>query len=279
MKRTIFTAVLLTFQSLIFGQTIPNNDFENGADSTSATSWQTINDVAPSTEGFNRVSDSFSGNYAAKLKTFDFFGNTIPGIATLGEVQIGSVRGGIAFPHRPNKLTGYYKHPGTQDNSLIWVYFIKNNGGSVDTIGQGIFTPSGNITQYTAFEINIAYTNSDTPDSMNIVLLSDENLVGSELYVDKLTFDYASSTTEELEFQKNIKVYPNPSNGIFNISNKNQQSTTNLKIINTLGKVIRSQELSLKNNQINISKEPEGIYFLQITNSQNHIITKKIIKK
>jgi uncharacterized repeat protein (TIGR01451 family) len=65
----------------------------------------------------------------------------------------------------------------------------------------------------------------------------------------------------------NILIYPNPSTGLFNLS-----ATVNVEVYNIIGELI-----STTNNTktIDLSNEPNGIYFVKL----NGITTKKIIKK
>ncbi len=72
-----------------------------------------------------------------------------------------------------------------------------------------------------------------------------------------------------------IQVYPNPSNNeiLFNLnSSLNPNEIIEIKIINTLGSIVRSE--NLYNNQtlqrIQISNLNNGYYFLQINTSTKH---------
>lgn len=270
MKNTILIISALFINALLFGQTIPNGDFELGTDSLTLEDWHTINELANG-PGFTRTTDSYFGNYAVKLYTFDFGGN-IPGVATLGNIGMGYVSGGIHFPYKPEKLTGVYKHPTPSDSSLIWIYFLKVCKASVDTIGQGSFTPAGSVDSYTDFEININYTSSDTPDSMNIVLLSDQNKLGSTFYIDKLKFEYEASYINNKTESYDISIYPNPSKGIFYVNNIFEP--VKIEIYDIMGKTIYISVISEINNSINLSSEPRGIYFIKAVTKKGIIIKK-----
>ncbi len=73
-------------------------------------------------------------------------------------------------------------------------------------------------------------------------------------------------------------ISPNPSSGIFTITNY-KDKITNLEIIDITGKTIKNQKLKISNSQssIDISDQPGGVYFLKIQ-SESGIYTKKIIK-
>ncbi|OQX72201.1 MAG: hypothetical protein B6D61_14685 [Bacteroidetes bacterium 4484_249] len=75
-----------------------------------------------------------------------------------------------------------------------------------------------------------------------------------------------------------ISVYPNPSDGIFNLTAfhdiTGSQNLLGLEIINNTGKTIYTMEnVPLK---IDLSNQPKGIYFIKIE-TKNGIYTKKIL--
>lgn len=72
-------------------------------------------------------------------------------------------------------------------------------------------------------------------------------------------------SVDELQVESgNVKVYPNPNNGIFTISN-NEQGISNIEVYNPLGQIVYSQKLSTVNRtlSINISAQPSGVYFFR----------------
>ncbi len=77
-----------------------------------------------------------------------------------------------------------------------------------------------------------------------------------------------------------IDIYPNPSNGIFTIENKNPQGFENLvglEITDITGKLILSKDVACNvSTKIDISNQPAGIYFINIQ-TETEIYTEKII--
>ena len=71
----------------------------------------------------------------------------------------------------------------------------------------------------------------------------------------------------------NISVYPNPSNGKFSVELKVNSEKLKVEIYNVLGEKIYSQ-YSLPNTQyqIDLSKEPSGIYFYRVTTGKGELI-------
>lgn len=72
-----------------------------------------------------------------------------------------------------------------------------------------------------------------------------------------------------------ISVYPNPTEGVFNVDFKN---ATSIKVLNTLGAVIyeeKVEQLTEGTKNIDLSNFTNGIYFINVsngTNSSNHKI-------
>jgi len=62
-------------------------------------------------------------------------------------------------------------------------------------------------------------------------------------------------------FNSQINIYPNPSNGIFNIDRAIEGST--LRIFNAFGEEIKQLELST-NDMIDLIDQPKSVYFIRI---------------
>ena len=81
-----------------------------------------------------------------------------------------------------------------------------------------------------------------------------------------------------LQFQ--IKVFPNPGSGVFNLMTS-LNALAKIKVTDITGKQVFSRQMNLKSNNlnsININYVPAGIYFLSIV-SRNNSHTIKIIKQ
>lgn len=80
----------------------------------------------------------------------------------------------------------------------------------------------------------------------------------------------------EFDFSTTL-VYPNPSNGIFNVVGSELVSA-NIRIVDLNGKEIYRNQLNSTDNSINITNCVEGIYIIEIEKDGN-IFTSRIIKK
>ena len=82
-------------------------------------------------------------------------------------------------------------------------------------------------------------------------------------------------------FNSNINIMPNPSNGLFNfVFTLPKEQTLSVNIYNTMGQIISSSELkNVMNSVINLdlSNEPDGIYFTEISNGTEKVVRKIIV--
>ena len=74
----------------------------------------------------------------------------------------------------------------------------------------------------------------------------------------------------------NLKVYPNPSTGIFNIS---AQENVTIEVYDLVGKQIKTQEVPVGTSTIDISNYASGVYLLKATNTKGAVNNYKLIKQ
>ncbi|NOX45692.1 MAG: T9SS type A sorting domain-containing protein [Chlorobi bacterium] len=214
-KSTLIVSIFALFFSAntISQDSIPNNSFEDWYSATTPSDWQTTNIyLPPGTATCTPDSNAYSGNIAIRLKTIKLDDFLIPGVATLGNVEIYSVSGGIPYTGKPSSLTGYVVHPGYGDSVFVAIQFFKNG----QIIGGGTWGTTDSIPSYTSFSAPIQFYSNVNPDTMNIVLLTDPNKQGSTLIVDDLHLEIQTGTTMNKEIRK-LHIYPNPATDELNI--------------------------------------------------------------
>ncbi len=87
--------------------------------------------------------------------------------------------------------------------------------------------------------------------------------------------DFLGSINETL-FEKEILVFPNPSNGIFTV-NINNEKAAQIIIYNTMGEKIYQSKLYNQEFEIDLSSKPKGMYFYKLLFTDNEIVTGKLI--
>ncbi len=80
--------------------------------------------------------------------------------------------------------------------------------------------------------------------------------------------------------ENSISVYPNPNNGILNISLTAEISkNSSLEVYDALGKLVVKQALLNELNSINFSNLDNGIYVFKVLNNTNAVKIGKLIKQ
>lgn len=104
-----------------------------------------------------------------------------------------------------------------------------------------------------------------------VIRMGDAPLNGQELPMifnneiwKKLNYIICNSTTVEQNKINDLKIYPNPSNNIFNI--ESSEEIQSIKLYNSLGQELA---LSISNNQIDLQQYPAGIYRVLLITKNN----------
>ncbi|MEI7597600.1 MAG: T9SS type A sorting domain-containing protein [Bacteroidota bacterium] len=281
-----FTLIVLVFVSSysVFGQTVPNGGFENWS-SSDPDNWKSSNFMIPSS--VTKSTSANSGSNAAKLETKTYTFTAAPGSLTLGKItQNGfsaNVTGGVPFTARPDSLVGYYKNSlQSGDASYFGVGLFKRTNGVLDTIALGKMTKNSTVANFTRFSLPLTYRSSETPDTMNILLMSSANilsaLVGTVLYIDDLSFIYNPAG---ISFQipvntGSLKYYPNPAGSYLIVETEKSNA---IQILNALGQVIKNFDTDDLKVNINVEDLPTGTYFVRAINKKESITKKLVISR
>jgi hypothetical protein len=90
------------------------------------------------------------------------------------------------------------------------------------------------------------------------------------------TFRVGESLGLDSFMDENLKIFPNPSNGIFII--KTTITNSSYKIHNLIGQTIKSGFINNGENSIDIRNSIDGIYFITIESENGEKIGYKLIK-
>ncbi|WP_298309950.1 T9SS type A sorting domain-containing protein [uncultured Aquimarina sp.] len=86
-------------------------------------------------------------------------------------------------------------------------------------------------------------------------------------------------SVNENELARNAVFYPNPSDGVFNVSN-NSGSRLTYNLYNLAGQQVGKGEMIDKNTIVDMSSNVSGVYFVSITDTSTNInVTKKLVIK
>jgi len=89
--------------------------------------------------------------------------------------------------------------------------------------------------------------------------------------------DYQCNTAiGNIQYNK-IAISPNPSSGIFNITNNTSQKMDNINIININGQTVWSQKVIGNKQEIDLNNLPSGIYLIKMQYDNHQVINTKIM--
>lgn len=282
---SITSIALFSFFSVSAQSTVPNGNFESWSGSN-ATSWNNLNGVAPgSCTKATAGADIHGGSAAIILKTLSVFGNTAPGTAATGTINLlaQTVTGGVPFTSRPDSLTGWYKYAPQGNDAGNIVGILLSADPARDTIAVAVFFPSGTVSSYTYFKAAFEYRLPDVPAQALFVMASSGatgGVVNTVMYVDDLGVVYNPSVgVDEAAATKEISVYPNPVSENLFVNMAGIQGA-NLSVFDITGKKVAQHTMSEKVNNINITALAKGMYVYQVNSSTNEVLkTGKFIVK
>lgn len=137
---------------------------------------------------------------------------------------------------------------------------------------------TGTDTALKTYSYPLNELNTETNVIFRIVFHTDEGTNKLGVNIDDFVIN-GTLSTENFELN-NVTVYPNPSNGIFNIALGNIEPSA-IAVYDVTGKIIWSKA-ALQNatteTSIDLSNAQTGIYFVKIT-ADNQSIVKRIIKE
>lgn len=133
-----------------------------------------------------------------------------------------------------------------------------------ETWGHGLNT----ATRYFPFIKGVAADNQSPTADTNFTAIS-------------LVWMPTALAVENFSENPQITIYPNPTNGVFNIDLKNE--VKNIKVINILGKIIYNENISASaigtTKSINLTDFANGIYFVNVSNAFGTSNYKLILNK
>ncbi|MGZ4035793.1 MAG: T9SS type A sorting domain-containing protein, partial [Bacteroidia bacterium] len=99
------------------------------------------------------------------------------------------------------------------------------------------------------------------------------------IYVHKL--DQSNVTLGANNFVDNnaVTIYPNPSNGLFNIALASSKKNTTIEIYNSIGELVYNRQNVSAETLINLNDNATGLYFVKVISENKIIGTKKIMKE
>ncbi|MBA2611452.1 MAG: T9SS type A sorting domain-containing protein [Bacteroidetes bacterium] len=76
----------------------------------------------------------------------------------------------------------------------------------------------------------------------------------------------------------NINIFPNPTNGTFNVDIMGMDGSTIIEVYSGLGVLVKKQALTVENSVIDLKNEANGIYLIYVKEGEKTIKVSKIVK-
>ena len=260
----------------LFTTDLPNQSFENWETKTVEipNDWYTLSPLLTrhNIDNVIKTTDAYSGNFAIEMTTVDWNTNVIPGLVSIGEIDLSDLAnpfGYVPFTDEPATVSGVYKYdPQGADVGELQMLFYGN--GAIVGYHAEEFTAQST---YTAFVSNIVL--ADTPDSILFVAASGD-VVGSKLTLDLLEFDTNSIGIDELELPE-FSFSPNPATEEIQLFISGEQRV-NARIISSKGETVWNAKHVGNGHLIDVSTLQSGNYFVAISNGHTTAIKKLIIQ-
>ncbi len=201
-----------------------------------------------------------------------------------------------------NSNTFYFDQSNSYETSFVTLNLLTDNYGSETTWNlkdaNGFIVAQGGpyTNNFTAsLEIGIPSSNECYTFTINDSIgdgiccaygigsysISDDS--GNEIFsggefssTEATTFRVGESLGLNSFTDENLKIFPNPSNGIFTV--KTTITNSSYKIYNLVGQTIKSGFINNGENSIDIRSSKDGIYFLMIKSTNGEKIGYKLIK-
>jgi hypothetical protein len=190
------------------------------------------------------------------------------------------------IPYHVSYGGSYWDYPGYWDDDFLFANKIDD--GSINTF----ITDSINFYKYSKDSFFDAYNYFDSLTSGHMsfdmpgiedyyVSFSNKNKKNiSEFASIKVYLLNGPTSVSDISLQtSNIRIYPNPTEGIINIEKLNNEDA-NIEIFNSVGQLAYKTYLdkSSNNKQLNLSGFPKGIYLIRIYNKEKTEVKKLVIQ-
>lgn len=86
-------------------------------------------------------------------------------------------------------------------------------------------------------------------------------------------------TTAEFISEEDINITPNPNSGSFSVSIPENNTFTDLKVIDITGRIVYNQSISKSTLNISLNHLKAGIYFVEVSNEDSNLSKKVVVTK
>jgi hypothetical protein len=184
-----------------------------------------------------------------------------------------------------------------KDWDVLYMEYTVDNGKTWDILGtsndpnwynSNFIDPKRPITvgkQWTGtdttpkeYSYNLASLATATNIIFRFVFATDQAENGEGASIDNFTIDATALLAVEDVEETKFRVYPNPSNAIFNIQRRNSE-IMQLSVYDVTGKLVHQEKgIETINYPLNLSQLSSGIYFLKISERNKQAVKRLLLK-
>ena len=205
--------------------------------------------------------------------------NNLKGILPNGTKMVwggGTISAKHLFPGTSDPL--WYGTGGIATTPTNWV-----GGGAGDVRGVGstgpfTFEPDSSVTITLAYIFGRDY--QTTGNQAGVVVMQERiDSIQSYFATDFVSVCGGALSVNDINEQENaLLVYPNPFNNELTISYELENNSATLIIYNLVGEQIKTQSILKNITVIDLTNQPNGIYFITITDGVNRV-SRKVVKQ
>lgn len=148
-----------------------------------------------------------------------------------------------------------------KSTTLAYKHFISPSATTLPTV-----TYELNNSDATAIIGDASFSNLETT-----IMVTAQDGTTKKVY--SVTFAENSVDIENISNEESLRIYPNPTTGVFNIENA---AFSEISVFNILGEKVAETISSTTEIKLDISNQPAGTYFVRITRDDK-VITKKVV--
>ena len=153
-------------------------------------------------------------------------------------------------------------------NALGRVLWAKNAGGNKNDQGNSVCSDlNGNV--------YLSGTYDSPTVNFGTTTLTKSSVPFVDAFISKL--DITTVGIEEMEMKTNVSIHPNPFSFETTITFLDEQKNRTIKIIDLLGKELKTHDFSGKQFKLEKDELKPGVYLVQIVDENKDVISKKIV--
>lgn len=255
--------------------------------------WKTANfgvdfDQSAGVDPVEKVTDAYSGDYAAKMESISIISTPTAGALWTGNFEFNlldpasSAKFGVPYEGTPEALQFYYKYfPVNGDSMGVYTILRRWNPNThqQDTIAYAEVRQTETTSEYTLFDLQLDYFINDVqPDSIEIAFTSSaagfEYILqeGSALYIDEVKLINTVGIIDVLSPEVTVRTFPNPATDRLQFELGEVIPNAQLLIFDSMGRHINTLKPTTIKSELDVTDWNTGTYYFLLKNEKGHAL-------